>query len=59
MIAKHISTELTGLHLTAFKAFGKRKAVTTTPQALKYLIETTPEFKNLSEQQDEQASPQI
>lgn len=48
MIAQNVAMKLEGTHLLSFQAFGQRVAAKTTPEAMKRLIETLPEFKQLS-----------
>ena len=49
MITKKINHELKGLHGSAFVLFGERIGATTTVEALRCLVELSPEYKKLSE----------
>ena len=47
MITGHIVADVEGTHFTALQAFAARLGIRTTPEAIRRVIEITPEFQAL------------
>lgn len=58
MITANITSKLQGLHFEAFWAFAARFGVKTTPEALRRMIETLPEYQSLKAIRDN-ADPSV